>query len=500
VKARLPRSPLTYVLAGLCALVVAIAFVLVGPPSAPEAQQREVTVARGVVQSTVSGSGNLEPATELDLSFGTSGTVTAVDVEAGDDVVEGQVLARLDQRSARVALAQAKADYQAAEDALASAGSPTSVSSAGPATTTTASSSTAGSLGTVEGEKPKQGNSDTDSGSAQPQAESPSSQTTGGQPTGGGSDTTSGAGSGMSTAEAEANLESARLAVEEAEQALADTVLRAPANGTVAEVNGAVGDTTSGGSTQSASSSDSSSDTATGATGGLGGPSGGSSDTSTSSGSSTSGSGFVTLVDLDRLNLEVAFSESDIGKLEVGQAATVSVNALPDVKLAAKVTAIGVLSESSGSVVEYPVTVTLEQMDDRLKTGMTASADVVVEQADGAISVPSQAISPGPGGSTVTVDQDGEQQTRRVTTGLEGDSSTQIVSGLEPGDKVVIQTSSATGGAGGATPNLPGGGGSPGGGGGLPSGGPPGGGGFGGGGPPGGGGFGGGGPPGGFGR
>jgi macrolide-specific efflux system membrane fusion protein len=414
VKARLPRSPLTYVLAGLCVLVVAIAFVLVGPPSAPEAQQREVTVARGVVQSTVSGSGNLEPATELDLSFGTSGTVTAVYVEAGDDVVEGQVLARLDQRSARVALAQAKADYQPVED------------------------------------------------------------------------TTSGAGSGMSTAEAEANLESARLAVEEAEQALADTVLRAPANGTVAEVNGAVGDSTSGGSTQSSSSSDSSSDSASGASGGLGGPSGGSSDTSTSSGSDTSGSGFVMLVDLDRLDLEVSFSESDIGKLKVGQAATVSVNALPDVKLAAKVTAIGVLSESSGSVVEYPVTVTLKQMDDRLKTGMTASADVVVEQADGAISVPSQAISPGPGGSTVTVDQDGEQQTRRVTTGLEGDSSTQIMSGLDPGDKVVIQTSSATGGTGGATPNLPGGGGFPGGGGGLPSGGPPGGGGFGGGGPPGG--------------
>ena len=87
-------------------------------------------------------------------------------------------------------------------------------------------------------------------------------------------------------------------------------------------------------------------------------------------------------------------------------------------------------------------------------------------------------------------DQDGEQQTRRVTTGLEGDSSTQIVSGLEPGEKVVIQTSSATGGAGGAMPSLPGGGGFPGGGGGLPSGGPPGGGGFGGGGPPGGGGFG----------
>ena len=287
MKARLPRSPLTYVLAGLCVVVVAIAFLLVGPPATPEAQQREVTVARGVVQSTVSGSGNLEPAKELDLSFGTSGTVTAVYVEAGDDVAKGQVLARIDQRSARVALAQANADYQATQDALASAESAASVSSATPATETA------------------------------PQGDAPVE------------DTTSGADSGMSVAEAEANVESARLAVEEAEQALADTVLRAPDKGTVAEVNGAVGDTTSGGSTQSATSSDSSSNTSSGASGGLGGAGGGSSDTS--SGSSTSGSGFVTLADLDQLNLEVAFSESDIGKLKVGQAATVSVNALSDV-------------------------------------------------------------------------------------------------------------------------------------------------------------------------
>jgi hypothetical protein len=46
------RSPLAYA-----------AFVLVGPPAEPEAQERVATAQMGVVQSTVSGSGNLEPAT-----------------------------------------------------------------------------------------------------------------------------------------------------------------------------------------------------------------------------------------------------------------------------------------------------------------------------------------------------------------------------------------------------------------------------------------------------
>jgi multidrug efflux pump subunit AcrA (membrane-fusion protein) len=419
----LHRSPLTYVLAALCVVTSAAAIVLVGPPSAPEAQQREVTATLGVVQSAVSGSGNLEPAEQLDLSFGTSGTVTAVYVEAGEKVVEGQTLARLDPRSARVQVAQAKADHQAAEDALASVG---------------ASADDAGTTPTSDG--------------------APASTT-------------------ISAAEAEASLESARLALEEAEQALANTVLTAPASGTIAEVNGAVGDSTGGGSTESQSSSQSSDSTAGAATA-FGG--GGASSSSTSSGASSSGSGFVTLVRLERLNLEVTFSESDIGKLEVGQAATVSISALADVELAARVTSIGTLPDSSGDVVEYPVTLTLKQMDRRLKPGMTASADVVVSQVEGAVSVPNQAISQGPGRATVTVvSEDGEQERRSVTTGLEGDTATEIVSGLSPGDRVVITTSAPGAGAGGAMPGaggaLPGRGGGMRGGG-FPGGGPPGGG------------------------
>jgi multidrug efflux pump subunit AcrA (membrane-fusion protein) len=55
-----------------------------------------VTVKSGVIQSTVSGSGNLEAATQQDLSFTDAGTVTKVAVQAGDHVTDGQLLATLD--------------------------------------------------------------------------------------------------------------------------------------------------------------------------------------------------------------------------------------------------------------------------------------------------------------------------------------------------------------------------------------------------------------------
>jgi hypothetical protein len=112
------------------------------------------------------------------------------------------------------------------------------------------------------------------------------------------------------------------------------------------------------------------------------------------------------------------------------------------------VTHIGVLSSSSGggsssSAVSYPVTLTLDQTGKGLKAGMSATADIVTDEVTG-IAIPSQALS----GSTVTVEgKDGKQTTQRVQTGVVGDSTTQIVSGLDVGDKVVVRSAAATAGA-----------------------------------------------------
>ena len=70
---------------------------------------------------------------------------------------------------------------------------------------------------------------------------------------------------------------------------------------------------------------------------------------------------------------------------------------------------------------------------------MSATADIVTSQVTG-LAVPSQALS----GSTVTVQAaDGTQTTQRVQTGVVGDSTTQIVSGLKVGDKVVVRSAAA---------------------------------------------------------
>jgi hypothetical protein len=93
------------------------------------------------------------------------------------------------------------------------------------------------------------------------------------------------------------------------------------------------------------------------------------------------------------------------------------------------------------------VTLTLDQTGKGLKAGMSATADIVTDEVTG-IAVPSQALS----GSTVTVEgKDGSQTTQRVQTGVVGDSTTQIVSGLKVGDKVVIRSAAASAGTGAAS-------------------------------------------------
>ncbi|HTC72459.1 MAG TPA: biotin/lipoyl-binding protein, partial [Solirubrobacteraceae bacterium] len=113
-------SWLLYALGALCAGAIVAAVLLVGPSSSSQASvTRTATAAQGVVQSSVSGSGNLQAISQLNLGFKTAGTVTHIYVSQGQHVVQGQLLATLDPQSAEVTLEQAKASLQSAEANLA---------------------------------------------------------------------------------------------------------------------------------------------------------------------------------------------------------------------------------------------------------------------------------------------------------------------------------------------------------------------------------------------
>jgi len=159
----------------------------------------------------------------------------------------------------------------------------------------------------------------------------------------------------------------------------------------------------------------------------------------TASSSSSSSSGFAEIVDTHQLTMTVAFSESDITKVKVGQPATVTLDALTGVELAAHVSSISTLGTDDDGVVSYDATLTLDQHNASVRPGMSASAAVITSQAQG-VTLPSSAVTGD--GSLATVDllRAGRAVSTQVVVGIKGDSRTQIVSGLHAGQQVVVTT------------------------------------------------------------
>jgi multidrug efflux pump subunit AcrA (membrane-fusion protein) len=413
---------------GVGAIVAAV--LVVGPaPASQSSVTRTATVAQGVVQSTVSGTGNLEPVSQLELGFKTGGTVTHIYVKQGQEVAQGQLLATLDPQSAEVTLEQAKASLQSAEANLAKeeetgGESSSSLSTGGSGSTAGAASvSTTATPTATAPAAEAHGTESTKQPAAETKTSSPSTTST------------------VSPATREANLASAsaavksdRLSVQSDEQAVQDTRLFAPEDGTIASLSGQAGEVVSGsGTTRVSSSTSSSSGSGAGATAGATTGRGTSTSAASSSSTGSSSSSFAVLANLSSMELVVPLSESEISSVRQGQPATVTVEALAGRKFAAHVSEVAILSTSNSGVVSYDVTFKLDQMEGALKPGMSASAEVVVKQAEG-INVPTSAIT----ADTVTVMRAGKQVRERVTTGLAGDSSTIVLSGLKAGQTIVL--------------------------------------------------------------
>jgi multidrug efflux pump subunit AcrA (membrane-fusion protein) len=439
-----------YALAVVAVAVAVLAITQIGPPTSSARTSRQVlTAEQGVVQSTVTGSGNIAAGTDVNVNFNTSGTLQDVYVHVGQHVKAGQLLADLDPTAAELSLNQAESSLTAAEDNLSclqgvtsdcgSGGSGSGGSGSGGSSGSASTASYSAPAATVEyaAFHPGSGGSKAKAKTTTPTrtvtVTVPSTTRPATTPT---TTTTTTTPSPGSVASAQASVYSAQAGVHTAETAVNNTKLFAPVSGTIASLSSLTpGDAVSGGgsgnsSSSSSASSSSSSSSGTGTTaGGLG--------SSNSSSSSGSGSGFAEIINTNSLTMTVAFSESDISKVHVGQPATVTLDALSEVELAAHVSSISLVGTTSSSVVSYDATLTLDQNDSRVKPGMSAAASVIVGQASG-VTVANAALTGSGSLATVNVLKNGKAVSQQVTVGLRGDSRTQIISGLNAGDQVVV--------------------------------------------------------------
>jgi HlyD family secretion protein len=147
---------------------------------------------------------------------------------------------------------------------------------------------------------------------------------------------------------------------------------------------------------------------------------------------------FVTIIDLNRLQVDAYVDETDIGKVRVGHEATFSVDAFPDKEFSGKVTAIYPKALIQQNVVTYDVVITIDNREGLLRPDMTANTTITVAKRDKVLAIPNPAVRREEGDRVVFV-QEGDRLVRRaVKTGWKDKTYTEVLSGLSEGERVVV--------------------------------------------------------------
>lgn len=314
-------------------------------------QVRTVEVVRGDIRLAVSGSGQIEAVSQVDLKSVRAGDgvdVTRVLVNNNDHVKKGQVIAVLDSTDVARSLEQARLNLETAEIKLRQ-------------TNKTADTDT------VE-----------DKWSRQLQ---------------------------------EIAVAQGRLSVADASEKLSDYTIRAPFDGIVTGLDIAAGD-------------------------------------------SLSNETVIASVITESMQVKITLNEVDAAKVAIGSSATLTLDALPGVVLTGKVTKIDTIGTVSQNVVSYGAEISLDKQSDRLKPGMSVTAEIVVAEKQNVLLVPNEAITTEGGVTTVTVMSNSSHRTeatterpkekRVITTAVVGDTQTEVVSGLVEGEQIVTSSSSQT--------------------------------------------------------
>lgn len=150
------------------------------------------------------------------------------------------------------------------------------------------------------------------------------------------------------------------------------------------------------------------------------------------------GTPFLLLSDLANLTVRASVTDIDVSKLRPDQQASVTVNALPNQPVQARVTDIDRTPTTSNAVVQYGVALAMANPPQGLRPGQSATVQVTVAEATDTLAVPVAALRTVGGQSTITVWAGGQQVRRPVSTGVRSEALVQITSGLREGDQVVL--------------------------------------------------------------
>jgi len=155
------------------------------------------------------------------------------------------------------------------------------------------------------------------------------------------------------------------------------------------------------------------------------------------------GQPFAKIVDLSSMQVEANVNQVEAEFIRIGQQATLAYDAFPGLLMKGKVAAVGALAVGGWRQNYYirniPVRLSIEGRDERVIPDLSASADVLLSEKDGAVLVPREAVQEANGKPVVFVRQGGAFAPRQVELGETSNTQVAVISGLQPGDEVALQ-------------------------------------------------------------
>ena len=399
---------------------------------------------------TVSATGPVQAGAIYNLNFATSAPIQSIDVQVGQQVTQGQELAKLDPTALQDAVNQAQNGVNSAQTSLNNAYTSLSNTRNQEAATLNNAYITEQTdlnncalYGTPNA--PGNGGSSGNQAGTPTPTPTPNSANCKQQVTDQYNLAVAQANSSIDNASnqitsAQQQLTNAQTALQTAQDNLKNATLTAPHAGVVESISGMVGENA---------------------------PSGGSNSSSNSS--SGSSSAFIVLVDASTLNVAAQVNEANIAAVAVNQPAQFTVAAYPSQTFSATVTSINTLGQTSSNVVTYLVNLAVDMQSigsDHVYPGMTATVNITTAERISTLLVPSSALT-----FSTTAIQDGELSASAirsaignntvgkgtsgskgivvelkngklvpvlVTIGLTNGQETEILSGLKAGDQVVV--------------------------------------------------------------